>query len=613
MIHSNPTSKKKQTWAKVTQSFFALAFAASLSSSSALQSAELSSNSVKSNETSDANKMKKQTNAEVARHTGIKSKSEFAAKSRADIVTNISSETGVGAKASGTGKAGTAKSSAVKNSSSKFKSAKAANTKATNTKATNAKATNTKATKNKSTQAKNKLQATKGAAQTVPIQVELLISEPCSLMTFMDSISERHHTTTWVKKWYAKIRGQKLADDKEFINEYQNLMNATANKSYKDETGRDQDLDQYVICLASQCKSVHEFTEILKQKLEKEQFEKLKIVIEHFAPLYHELLWQPRLPEFQKQLAAAQDSLTSTKISQRLQQVQHFMGAKWPAGVKCTVVLIPLPKFGFGRISTSGENLGRVQTVEVLPGKKTKIDLDVIFHEACHALWHTSPTQHLIAQECAKQVNGSEAYNELNEGMATALGQGWFSQQAYGKVQKNWYVDEVTDKYARALYPLICEYMDNGKQIDSEFAKRASEIFGQKFAKAISSRQFMTTFEVYCDKLDNSTALSKSVQTALPRLHSFSISCPLDNPQSLSAFQSSTAKQMAIMLPAEKLNSMLEWGFSAEQIERLKTANGPMILQSGGRKILFCIAPIPEKQIEMLFNALQKQNWSPSK
>ncbi len=449
-------------------------------------------------------------------------------------------------------------------------------------------------------------QATTTKTSSSLVQLNLLISEPCSLMRFMDCISERHHTTSWVKTWYKKARGEKAAADKKFISDYQNLMQSTANKVYRDETGREQDLDQYILCLASQSKNIPDFVSKVKKELEEKQFEKLKAVIEHFSPIYHEMLWLPRLPELQKQLATAQESVVSTQLTERLQKVQHFMNANWPSGISCNVVLIPLPEFKLEHKNTSGENLGRIQIVEVLPGEKLKINLDVVFHECCHALWHTSRAQDSTNKEFQKHPNGFEAFSELNEGMATALGQGWFSKQAYGKVQKNWYVDEVVDKYAHALYPPITKYMNSDKVIDAEFARLATEIFSKKLKNTVNSRQLITAFDVYCDKLDSSAELRKSIQTAIPRLHSFSLSCPLDNPQSLEAYRNSASRLMAFLVPQDKVSSLRSWGFSATEIDNVISSKGLTVVQKGDRKILFCVAPTSQQQTELLVKALQK-------
>ncbi|HEY9716484.1 MAG TPA: hypothetical protein V6C69_03365 [Trichormus sp.] len=60
-----------------------------------------------------------------------------------------------------------------------------------------------------------------------------------------------------------------------------------------------------------------------------------------------------------------------------------------------------------------------------------------------------------------RKFDGVIAYFELNEALATALGQGWFRhitypQEAPGEV---WYGREITDNFARGLYPLVDDYI----------------------------------------------------------------------------------------------------------------------------------------------------------
>src|SRR6185503_17170638 len=120
-----------------------------------------------------------------------------------------------------------------------------------------------------------------------------------------------------------------------------------------------------------------------------------------------------------------------------------------------TVVLVPLPKpENIKHPGTHGESLGKVQLVELLPGSNFKNDADVVFHEACHALWHTRKDLDLVRNDFEK-IGGYVAYAELDEGMATALGQGWFAKMAFGKTPRSWYSDPITNGYSHALYPIV--------------------------------------------------------------------------------------------------------------------------------------------------------------
>jgi len=123
--------------------------------------------------------------------------------------------------------------------------------------------------------------------------------------------------------------------------------------------------------------------------------------------------------------------------------------------------------------------MGKVQIVELLSSGSFKDEAGVVFHEACHALWDSKPKSDLIVlQQDFEKAGGAKAYVEIYESLASALGQGWFNESAFGTSPKSWYGGNPTyNAYGHSLFPLVVEYLTQGKTIDAQFAKLATECF----------------------------------------------------------------------------------------------------------------------------------------
>ncbi len=289
--------------------------------------------------------------------------------------------------------------------------------------------------------------------------------------------------TMWVKDWYFRQSFGGREQDRALASEYQQLMVDTE-LSYLDEIGTRLNFNEKVMSVAADCNTIEEFLLKIKCILENEKYNRLERIFDHFEANYERLVWEPRLEELQRQVERAQALALQSRLNERLGSVRKFMRAPWVPGLPITVCFLPLPPPDIDDPRMHGQCLGRVQLIELMPGKKCKqSQLDVVFHEACHAIWETRSDKETIVKADFEKVDGAFAYAELNEAMATALGQGWFYKLAFGKGKRKWYLDAVIDKYAKALYGLIIEYLEGGKEMDEEFAWRATKIFKKRFPK----------------------------------------------------------------------------------------------------------------------------------
>lgn len=141
---------------------------------------------------------------------------------------------------------------------------------------------------------------------------------------------------------------------------------------------------------------------------------------------------------------------------------------------KATVALVPHWRdIGEEKTLTRGHNSGSLQVFEVVVDCKKPGMAGVCFHEFLHGIWKGQDAVEAARWKShfeARGLWGRLAYVQLNEGLATALGNGWFQSLVSGQLdQGSWYNDPVIDKYAHALFPIVKVAVESGRPpTDSE-------------------------------------------------------------------------------------------------------------------------------------------------
>jgi len=443
------------------------------------------------------------------------------------------------------------------------------------------------------------------------LKINFVISEPCSLLAFLDALSERRHTTFWIKDWYWKKRdpAQKQLDQA-VIAQYKSLMEPSSNTySFADESGRNLDLDQKMLAVAAECENLDDFYAKARAILKDSDFEKLQKALKYFAPLYHDIVWVPQLPTLQRQLQDYREQSVHTKMPECLTAVKNFMKAPWPSDLPFVIVLVPLPTVGKG---THGESMGRVQVVELIPDSPFKKDADVVFHEACHALWFSKKDLAAADKLFVTSDGRKLPLTELYEGMATALGQGCFATEAFGETPKSWYADATISRYAHEVFPLYADYLKREKSIDADFCRKASESYFKLYPASDLAVKETEAYLVLADHINDLTKFKELVYKAMPRLRELSISAPVDDSNSISNFKSykdSTGKHLAILTSGDNLYKLVELDVTMDQIEQLSRKPGAVALNVGDKEILFCVASSAADQEKLFFDSLKKNKW----
>jgi len=217
---------------------------------------------------------------------------------------------------------------------------------------------------------------------------------------------------------------------------------------------------------------------------------------------YNDLIWnkeQDNILRIQNQLDDYKD-----QISDLFLRISQFYNTSWNTSIPFKIVLYPIPlKNG----NTTAIPKGNALICGFLAHNENdyKSQLGIIIHEMCHILYkEQNPNfQHQIDQWFANSSSpyASLAYSYTNEGLATVLGNGWAYKQIHKSLDpKEWYNNKHIDGFAHSLFPLIEQYLNDGKSIDQDFVNKSIELFAQTFPKAtVETAILMNSLQLYAN------------------------------------------------------------------------------------------------------------------
>ncbi|MEM6770479.1 MAG: hypothetical protein AAF597_07860, partial [Bacteroidota bacterium] len=267
---------------------------------------------------------------------------------------------------------------------------------------------------------------------------------------------------------------------------------------------------------------------------------KLMECLREMAPLYDDFIWE----EERAATSAMEEKLGAyrARVKTLFQRIDNFYGTGWDLSIPFKVSLYPIPlRAGVTTAVPKGNAL--ICSFLSKSDKSYEGLLGVIVHEMCHILFdeQSVKTQQQLDAWMLSSTSpyAKLAYNYLDEGLATALGNGWAFTQLHGKYDTTqWYNDPYIEGFARALYPMVTEYMDAGKSLDQSFVERAIELFGETFPEANKTpKTLLTEMHLYAD-LARPEDLQKVGGTFQKQLGTLSMwmSTPIRDEESMASF-----------------------------------------------------------------------------
>lgn len=285
--------------------------------------------------------------------------------------------------------------------------------------------------------------------------------------------------------------------------------------------------------------------------------QKLVNVLKQTEKFYDNLLWnnnEQKLSNQKKEL-----ELYASKSSEIFNKFQHFYNSSWTTDIPFIVTLYPIPgKRGNSTATPHANSL----CVGVLTDEIRHIErIGVVLHEMCHVLYdeQTKEFQHEIEKWFDNNSSPYKqyAYNFFDEGLATALGNGWAFKNLSGSIDTSeWYDNEYINGFAKELYPLVEDYINNNQQIDKQFIDKSIELFAKKFPNSVSDYGILLNrVSIYSDaETDLESADLMNTIGEKFQLSNVNSSSPILDKTSLELLKNSTQTQLVIISKNHKDN-----------------------------------------------------------
>jgi hypothetical protein len=273
--------------------------------------------------------------------------------------------------------------------------------------------------------------------------------------------------------------------------------------------------------------------------------------LRRLEPVYDQVVWNGTHGQLETYVKTLQSKVQSWNLQDMFERAKIFYRANWPEIQPFVVGFYPIPG---SQGNSEAESMGPVESVGVIVGADDfEGRFGVIFHEMMHSLYNSQIVEFQSEFESyfssKNDPFGRYAYAEINEGLATAIGNGWAFERAAGKLDDTeWYNDPYTEGFSRQLYPLVKDYLEQKKPVDREFVNRAVELYRQKFPNA--PREFSNVMKRVVILTEGKTPAPGEVQKAARahfRINSVKQASPASAPESLDLLQKASSTALIVV------------------------------------------------------------------
>jgi hypothetical protein len=296
-----------------------------------------------------------------------------------------------------------------------------------------------------------------------------------------------------------------------------------------------------------------------------------------------------------------------------LERVARMLGARWPLLEPIRLVLIPIPNHKGSGASSYAHQSGQTVLVEILEDDNVEHRASVAVHEMIHVIWFSlEPEKRRALKESlirAGKADGYLAWTLLNEGMATAIGNGIYPWSTSGTVPDGlWYADEVIDQFARVLAPILLESYKSRTSLGSDFADRIMRAFRERFPNAAQDPRFVfrELYLVIPSGLKQLQELTHSARQFLGTI-SMRVLGPPDEPAVRAQILESPQKTVLLFASPDNpghLEPYIHLGLLEKLIGPLSEVKTPQIIScrnATNRWYTFVLARSPKERHEALF------------
>jgi hypothetical protein len=212
--------------------------------------------------------------------------------------------------------------------------------------------------------------------------------------------------------------------------------------------------------------------------------QKLSEILIAFEPVYDSLLYQPHSQAIQAQISALDSYMATCQVKGFFEQGLRFYGVEWDEDIGIYIALVPsITKAGF-----SARAYLNTAVVEVpLQARSYATLFSVLMHELYHNIYDAQSLERKLRIQSwfagSSSAGSQYAYLYLNEVLATALGNGYVYETICGSADtSDWYNVPYIHRAARGIYPMVQEYLREGKVMDQQFVDRYVALYDGFFS-----------------------------------------------------------------------------------------------------------------------------------
>lgn len=381
--------------------------------------------------------------------------------------------------------------------------------------------------------------------------IQFKVSKPYCIFNFLETASNSSRSSSTLKRYIVNnTKGDSVFAN--MLSTFQNIQLAYDYKREEYPESRRQyrsTFDLIDIALVNS-NTLDEFKNRIIGILPNSELQKLMTVLKSAEPYYDKLIWSTNEVKINNQLKAL--DVYAPKASAIFNTLNHFYNSSWTSDIPFIVSLYPIP--GAKGNSTATPHANSL-CVGVLADEKDHIGrVGVVLHEMCHVLYDEQPNefQHKLEKYFADNhsLYTQYAYNFFDEGLATALGNGWAYKTLNGTADtSSWYNNEYINGFAHALYPLVESYIDENKQMDSYFIDKAVDLFAEKFPGSITDYGILLNRVTIYNDAENSgerNALSNMIGEYF-QLSNTSFMTPILDKDALASIKNNNQTQLIVV------------------------------------------------------------------
>ncbi|MNU93004.1 hypothetical protein D3C71_829340 [compost metagenome] len=383
------------------------------------------------------------------------------------------------------------------------------------------------------------------------IGFQFKISKPYCIFNFLEAASYRHTTSQTLQEFI----DEKTKGDKEFaklVTDFSHIQLDYQFRRQEFPAQRRQTRTTYDfidIALVNST-TIGEFRDRIIGILPNSELQKLIIIMEQAEVYYNRLIWKENEAKLNGQRLALEKY--AAQCSESFTKINHFYNSCWIAETPFVVALYPIPgKSGNSTATPHANSL----CIGVLTDETDHVGrIGVVLHEMCHVLYDEQPSefQHKLEGYFTenKSLYSQFAYNFIDEGLATALGNGWAYKYLSGELDpSDWYNNEYINGFGKALYPLVEEYISNNQQIDQAFVNRAIDLFAVTFPNSITDYGILLNRVSIYNDADTGTAIDGIMNLigSYFQMTNSNFSSPILDPTALEYLKTGNQTQLVIV------------------------------------------------------------------